>query len=126
MTAGGLHGKRILVVEDEYFIASDLKRTLKKEGATLIGPVGVLSQALMLIEEPMDAALLDVNLSEELSFPLADRLKDRDIPFMFLTGYDDWALPEKYRQTVRLVKPFAPQSVVAMVEQLFVVDGGVA
>ncbi|WP_102960839.1 response regulator [Mangrovicella endophytica] len=115
---GTLADKRILIVEDEYFIASELKRTLKNEGAVVVGPVSDLEGGLMLAEEPLDAAVLDVNLEETLSYPIADRLSSRGIPYMFLTGYDGWSLPAQHRETARLAKPFMSKSVVAMVEKL--------
>lgn len=116
--ASALDGKRILVVEDEYFIASDIKRTLKKAGAIVVGPVGTLKGGLSLAEEQIDAAVLDVNLEQAMSFPIADRLQTLDIPYMFLTGYDGWSLPAEYRDAARLAKPFPPQSVVSMIEKL--------
>ena len=116
--AGALAGKRILVVEDEYFIASDIKRTLNREGAVVVGPVGNLEAGLSLADEAIDAAVLDVNLEEATSYPIADRLQTRSIPFMFLTGYDGWSLPAAYRDAARLAKPFPHQSVVTMVEAL--------
>lgn len=115
---GLLDGKRILVVEDEYFIASDIKRQLKREGAEIVGPVGNLAAGLLLAEEALDAAVLDVNLEEALSYPIADRLGTRDVPYVFLTGYDGWSLPAAYREAPRLAKPFSSGSVVRMVEQL--------
>jgi len=114
-----LAGKHILVVEDEYFIASDLKQTLKAEGALVIGPAGNLKAGLSLAEEAIDAALLDVNLEEDRSYPIADRLQQRSIPYIFLTGYDAWALPAEHQQTPRLAKPFTPRSIVTMLEDLF-------
>ena len=113
-----LTGKRVLVVEDEYFIASDLKRALTTEGAIVVGPVGSLAAGLSLAEEPIDAAVLDVNLNEAMSFPIADKLRSRGVPYMFLTGYDGWSLPAQYRDAARLAKPFPPQNVVAMVRSL--------
>ena len=113
-----LAGKRILVVEDEYFIATAISRTLKGEGAVVVGPVGNLARALTLVEEPIDAAVLDVNLEEAMSFPVADRLHDRRVPYMFLTGYDGWALPDDYRAVPRLTKPFPIAQVLRTVNQL--------
>jgi DNA-binding response OmpR family regulator len=116
---GRLAGKHILVVEDEYFIATDLERTLRKEEAIIIGPVGNLDAGLSLAgDQPVDAAILDVNLGEVYSYAIADRLKDRAIPYMFLTGYDGWSLPPDYRACPRLPKPFTAHSVVTMMEQL--------
>lgn len=116
--AGTLHGKRILVVEDEYFIASDIKRTLEREGAIVVGPVGKLDAGLSLAEEPLDAAVLDVNLEETMSYPIADRLNARDVRFMFLTGYDGWSLPAEYRDVARLAKPFPPVLLLNAVNEL--------
>lgn len=114
--AGVLAGKQILVVEDEYFIASDLNRALLAEEAVVIGPVGQLKQALSLLHGALpDAAILDVNLEGALSFPIADRLAGLAVPFMFLTGYDGWALPERYRAVPRIIKPFPLTKVLACV-----------
>lgn len=117
--AGHLAGKRILVVEDEYFIASDLKRALLQEEAIVLGPVAELGRGLSLAaEEAIDAAVLDVNLEETMSYPIADRLRSKNIPYMFLTGYDSWSMPSDYRDVARLAKPFPMQSVVTMMEKL--------
>lgn len=116
--ASALTGKRILLVEDEYFIAADLARALRREGAEIVGPVGDLSAGLKLADEPIDAAVLDVNLGEVMSYPIAERLARRSLPYMFLTGYDGWSLPSDYRDVARLAKPFPMHSVVAMMETL--------
>ena len=102
----GLTGKRILIVEDEYFIAADLKRALAEAGAIVVGPAGTLASAQALVDDDIDLALLDVNLDGEHSYPLANRLRERAVPFAFLTGYDRWALPPAYRDVPRLDKPF--------------------
>ena len=123
--ADSLAGKRILVVENEYFIASDLARALRTADAVVIGPVGDLGRglALLAIERP-DAAILDVNLEGETSFPLADRLAERAVPYLFLTGYDGWALPGGYRAAPRVAKPFPMEAVLACVGHLVGAGGG--
>ena len=63
----GLTGKRILIVEDEYFIAADLKRALAEAGAIVVGPAGTLASAQALVDDDIDLALLDVNLDGEHS-----------------------------------------------------------
>lgn len=123
---GMLDGRRILVVEDEYFIAAEIKRQLAGEGAEIVGPVGSLAAGLSLADEPLDAAVLDVNLSETMSFPIADRLGDRDVPFLFLTGYDGWSLPVTYQDAPCLPKPFSAGSVVRMVSELIAAAPGPA
>lgn len=69
-------------------------------------------------DAPVDAAILDVNLEGSTSYLIADRLAEISVPFLFLTGYDDWVLPKPYREAPRLAKPFQLRSVLSRVEQL--------
>ena len=115
----GLAGKHILVVEDEYFIAADLKRALTGCEAIVIGPAGDLDDGLALLGDgPLDAAVLDVNLDGTRSFPIAARLADRAVPFLFVTGYDGWALPDEYRAVPRIAKPFTMHRVLTEIQRL--------
>lgn len=117
--AQGLDGKRILIVEDEYFIASDLARAFKGENAVVVGPVASVAAGMSLMEQGrVDAAVLDVNLLGDRSYALADRLTSKSVPHVFVTGYDEWSLPEAYRDTPRLAKPFTTGSLISMVERL--------
>ena len=102
-----LKDRRVLVVEDEYMMADDLRRDLDRLGAYVVGPVARVSDALRLLasENTLDGAILDVNLGGEKVFPVADALRERNIRFVFSTGYDDWALPEAYRDVPRCEKP---------------------
>ena len=102
-----LTDKRILVVEDEYFLMEDLCRDLQEAGAVVVGPAPSVAQALALIEtEPaIDAAILDVNLGGEMAFPVADALQRRDCPFVFTTGYSDSILGGRYPDVPRVEKP---------------------
>jgi len=102
-----LQGKRILVVEDEYILASYLASTLEDVGAIVIGPVPSIEQALgvLKMESKFDAAVLDINLSGQPAFPVADALIELGTPFVFTTGYDEPALPGCYRAVARCVKP---------------------
>jgi DNA-binding response OmpR family regulator len=114
-----LAGKRILVVEDEYFIASDLQRALKDEGADVMGPVSDLARGLrMVAESELDAAILDVNLEGAMSYPIADQLAEKKVPYIFLTGYDSWSLPPAYQAAPRLAKPFAQPDLIEAVVAL--------
>lgn len=117
---GQLAGKRILVVEDEYFIAADLKRALRSEDAVVLGPVADADGALALIaEQHVDGGLLDVNLGTSSSFAVAEHLSARAVPWMFLTGYDGWSLPPAYRAAPRLAKPFRMRAVLGRVAAFF-------
>ncbi|HEY6815011.1 MAG TPA: response regulator [Croceibacterium sp.] len=116
--AGRLSGKRVLVVEDEYYIAADIARVLEDQGAVVVGPTGHLEDGLALAGETLDAALLDVNLHGEASFAIAERLSAVGVPYMFLTGYDSWAIPEGYQAVPRLTKPFVMARVTEAVERM--------
>lgn len=88
MTRGGLSGRRILVVEDEALLALYLEDMLADLGADVVGPSCTLAAGLALAEaEALDAAVLDVNLGGARSFPVADRLRARGVPYVFATGY---------------------------------------
>jgi len=102
-----LEGRRLLVVEDEYFLADDLVRNLKDKGAEVVGPVSDIDGALDLIDETehLDAAVLDINLRGEMAYPVADALIERGIPFVFATGYDSANIPARYKDVTRCEKP---------------------
>ena len=102
-----LASRRIMIVEDEYFLADDIARALKGLGAHVLGPVGELNDALELLarEDAVDAAVVDVNLRTSMAFPITKELRSRGIPFVFASGYDKEALPDEYREAVLLGKP---------------------
>jgi two-component SAPR family response regulator len=83
-----LDGKRILVVEDEMLIAAMLEDMLADLGAIVVGPAPTIAQGLLLARnEPLDAAVLDVNVRDQRIDPVADVLAGRGIPMVFATGY---------------------------------------
>ncbi|HEY8613032.1 MAG TPA: response regulator [Roseomonas sp.] len=118
LPASRLKGRRILVVEDEYMIADDLRRALEEESGEVIGPVPKVADALKLLaaEEAPDGAVLDVNLGGEMVFALADLLRERGVPFVFLTGYDHGVLPHAYRDVPHFEKP---ASVISLIRALY-------
>lgn len=107
LSTSPLRGRRVLVVEDEFMMADDFQHDLEKVGAEVIGPVPSVSDALRLLatEEAIDATILDINLRGEKAYPVADVLRQRGIPFVFATGYEEWALPEAYKGVPRFEKP---------------------
>ena len=107
---------RILVVDDEPLIAMLAEEWLDELGHETVGPALSLAEALALVEEDLDAAILDVSLGADTSFALADRLKARDVPFAFATGHAGDARDSDRGAVARLPKPFefeAFRSVVA-------------
>ena len=102
-----LSGLRILVVEDLLLVADLIAEVLRDHGCTVVGPVSRLNQRLVFADrEQLDGALLDVNLAGERCFPIAALLVARGVPFAFLTGYGEAAIPLEYRDATRLSKPF--------------------
>ena len=102
-----LSGRRVLVVEDEYFLADDIVQILKEMGARIVGPVGELEEATKLVngDIAIDAAVVDVNLRSELAFPLARILRARKVPFVFTTGYDCSAIEQEFQDIQLWEKP---------------------
>jgi CheY-like chemotaxis protein len=114
-----LNGVRILVVEDNFLAAEVVRDLLESGGCSVVGPVGRIADALRLAEnEALDGAILDVNLNGERCFPIALALRQRGVPFVFLTGYDDEAIiPVELRPARRLGKPvFGPQLMAVLAE----------
>ncbi|PTQ13605.1 hypothetical protein CLG96_04520 [Sphingomonas oleivorans] len=111
-------GRRILIVEDEYILADDMKRGLKQHGAIIVGPVpgGAEAEAMLATEAPIDGAVLDIDLAQEKSCPLADMLRERHVPFILATSDEDASLPARYADVVRCEKPFDPDSIVKALE----------
>jgi two-component system, response regulator PdtaR len=121
----GLEGKRILIVEDEFFLALLIEEEVRSFGCEAIGPYTTLEQALQAArQERCDAAILDINLDGKMAYPVADELLARGIPFMFVTGYIGSDLPQRYRDRSRLEKPVDPKHLKEMLERLVGVAAG--
>jgi ActR/RegA family two-component response regulator len=102
-----LRGLTIMVVEDDFLAALDLKRLVEERAGKVAGPVGRLEQAQQLARSvTLDGAILDVKLDGTDSLSLADELIARDVPIILVTGYDVAMLPERFARTPRLPKPF--------------------
>ena len=84
---GALSGARILVVEDDFRISTELDTILADAGATVLGPFRTLAQAERAIEDNnVSAAILDFRLGDTTALPLAAQLRRHGIPFVFFTG----------------------------------------
>lgn len=104
-----LAGKRILVVEDEMLVAMLVEDMLAEAGCIVVGPFARVPEALAAARtETVDAALLDVNIAGEKVFPVAHVLEERGVPFLFVTGYGQAALPRDRPGWEACTKPFHP------------------
>jgi DNA-binding response OmpR family regulator len=119
--ANNLSGLRILVVEDTELIADSICDELQSYGCEIVGPIGRLQQALSAArDETLNGALLDVNLAGEQCFPVADILQERDVPFVFITGYDvQSSIPPRFHGVERLTKPFDLEDLATIVARRF-------
>ncbi len=121
--AATLTGKRVLVVEDEALVSMLVEDELLGAGATVLGPVPSVAEALRLVEAAaadggISAAVLDINLEGRHVAPLADRLAALGVPFLFATGYGQNRDTGGHGAAPVLEKPFAPEALVAAVASL--------
>ncbi len=114
-----LQGIRILVVEDEFLLAMDIESAIREAGGLVVGPVVTLKDAVATAErEELNAAVLDLNLRGEMSYPVAEVLRSRRIPFLFATGYTENRLPQPFQCRPCLRKPFTWGALTAAIERL--------
>ncbi|EQB07978.1 PAS domain-containing protein [Novosphingobium lindaniclasticum] len=101
-----LTGQRVLVVEDDYYLAADTARALKGAGAQVLGPCPSEDAARAhMADAPPTCAVLDINLGGGRSFDLAGDLRRDGVPFVFITGYDQDVIPERFAGIPCLQKP---------------------
>lgn len=110
---------RVLVVEDEYLIRMLLEDMLADLGYAVAAAVGSIAEARAhAATGDFSAAILDVNLEGQEIFPVADMLAARSLPFVFVTGYGERSLPERYRDRPALQKPFQAEQLDAALSEL--------
>jgi DNA-binding NtrC family response regulator len=115
-----LIGCRVLIAEDEYFLANDLDKALRAQGAEVIGPIAEVSEAIaQLGHDEFDVAVIDINLRDELAFSIADKLAPRHIPFVFATGYGSEKIPDRFQNIKIWQKPYDVASIVDHVARLY-------
>jgi len=102
-----LHGRWILIVEDDCVTAMDLAETLSAAGARVIGPAGTIQNAFELVRRgpPPDIALLDIEVEGDFVFDVADELVKREVPIIFATGYEHGEIPARFRDARHCEKP---------------------
>lgn len=102
-----LHDAAVLVVEDETMISFLIEDMLRDLGCAEVYHARSVAQALpILAARPLSVAILDVNLGRETSLPVAQRLDELNIPFVFATGYGSGGLPPGWKDRPVVKKPF--------------------
>lgn len=114
-----LKGARVLIVEDAVLLALELETGLSEAGATVVGPAYELEEAMALLDEPIDAAVLDANLNGRSVTPVAEVLHKRGVPFVFATGYGEaGSAPGGFDTAPVIRKPYDVTQVAAAVADL--------
>ena len=118
-------GKRVLVVENRFIIAEETIDLLLLLRCEPVGPAATLPEALDLIEaggSSIDAALLDIDLEDDLVYPAAELLRSAATPFAFATGFNDAAIPRRWSDVPRLEKPYGAVSLCDALDRLLGVE----
>jgi CheY-like chemotaxis protein len=111
------HCRRVLLVEDEALVAMMIQECLTEYGHSVVGPIGRAAEALAAAKQgEFDAAILDINLSDGMAYPVAEILSQRGVPFAFVTGYEADTVDERFSKVPILQKPIERQ----MLQRLFV------
>ena len=114
-----LAGRCVLVVEDEFLLADEMCALIERFGGEVMGPASTTDAALGLLSaRAPDLALLDVNLSGNRVYPVADALREGGIPFAFTTGYDRRLIDARFRNVPHLEKPFSAPALLTVLDAL--------
>ncbi|TGT91401.1 response regulator [Mesorhizobium sp. M8A.F.Ca.ET.161.01.1.1] len=117
----GQGAKRVLILEDEPLVAMLLEDLLVEMGHEVIGSVAWIGKAMELAGQvDIDFAILDINLGGAKSFPVAEILRRRGIPFVFATGYGSQGLEGEFENELTLQKPYEPHELKRAIEQALV------
>ena len=114
-----LVGCRVLVLEDEFFLASDLEMALRAGGAEVVGPFAELQSARdQVAQGGFDVAVLDIDLRGQATYVIADELRSANIPFLFATGYSQAAIPARFHDIRLWQKPYELDKLVEDITRL--------
>lgn len=112
-----LAGLSVLVVEDEFLIAQEIRLALMERGCVVIGPVGSIAEALAQVEAaPPEAAVLNARLADGRVTPVAEALTARGVPFALATGYSE-SLGPAFEHAPRVTKPFSDEELLCALRQ---------
>jgi CheY-like chemotaxis protein len=111
---------QVMIVEDEMLVALDLQESVKALGYAVVGPYGRLSEAIEgAAHQPIDFAILDLNLNGEMTYDLAAQLEKRGIPIVFTTGYESDAINGRLSNCRVLNKPVVKDALESVLREHF-------
>jgi two-component sensor histidine kinase/DNA-binding response OmpR family regulator len=110
--------KRILLVEDEAMTGIMMRELLGEYGLFIVGPCFSLREALAAAATELDGAFLDLNISGEFVYPVAELLAERGVPFVFVTGYGAESLDPRFGKTPALQKPITRDNLEAQLARM--------
>ena len=120
----GLRGLRVLVVEDTWLVAKELQSVLEGIGMVVTGPAASLADADRLVaEETPHLAVVDLKLKHEMTFGLIDRMHDRGVPVVVVSGYSAFQSPTEKVAAI-LQKPFSGAQLLATLHQVMLPEKG--
>jgi two-component SAPR family response regulator len=115
-----LDGKRVLVVEDEFFVALELELMIRDLGGAVAGPAAHLGAArAVMLQDKINCAILDVKLDGNTSLPLADELMASGVPVILISGYGSNQLPSRFANTPKLGKPVSVDELARVLKGIF-------
>lgn len=114
---------RVLVVEDEMMVAMLVEDMLTDLGYTVVAVASHIEGAIQQAQKGgFDFAILDLNLNGVKSYEVAEVLRERNVPFLFATGYGEAILPGALKDVPTLQKPFVSQQLESAVSRLLAVN----
>ena len=104
-------GATVLILEDEPIIGLALEDMLSRQGASVLFASQIEEACELIEQERVDSAVLDVNVHGVLSYPVAEMLNERSVPFIFATGYGDRSHPAEFAAVPTISKPYSAEDV---------------
>jgi len=115
-----LHGRRVIIIEDEPLVAMDMESTLTAAGCDVVGSAGTLDkEKLIVAQAECDAAVVDMTLAGHPVDELAAALTQQNIPLVLVTANGPDGIPGRFREAAVIKKPFSQDQLVAAIEKLF-------
>jgi len=119
VSAVSLDALDVLVIEDDYYIADDMRQWLEDAGAHVVGPYPDVRTAFEALKQHhADCAVVDVNLGQGPSFDPARDLLARGISVVLVTGYDAKVIPTELSHLPCLHKPTESHKIIKAVHDV--------